>query len=83
MTAVAEAPAKKAKKELFDLSTLVPITKPRRVQDSFSMLLYGSPKAGKTLLAATASDVPELSPVLVLAMEDGTSVLATPTRTWT
>jgi hypothetical protein len=77
MTAVAEAPAKKAaKKELFDLSSIAPVVKPRRVQDSFSMLLYGAPKAGKTLLAATASDVDELSPVLVLAIEDGTSVLA-------
>lgn len=76
MTAVAEAPAKKAKKELFDLSSIVKIEAPRRAEKSFSMLLYGKPKVGKTLLAGTASDVEALSPVLVLAAEDGSAVLA-------
>ena len=78
-TAVAEKPAaaaKPAKKELFDLSTLVKIEPPRRPDSTFSMLLYGKPKVGKTLLAGTASDVEALSPVLVLAVEDGSSVLA-------
>jgi hypothetical protein len=40
------------------------------------MLLMGPPKAGKTLLAGTASEVEALSPVLVMAVEDGSSVLA-------
>ena len=81
MTAVAEQPVETAKvtapkKELFDLSSIVKIEKPRRPDASFSMLLYGKPKVGKTLLAGTASDVEAMSPVLVLALEDGSSVLA-------
>lgn len=80
----AEAPTKKTpvKKpaptpELFDLSSLgVSIVKPRRADQSFSMLLFGAPKTGKTLLAGTASEVEALSPILVLAVEDGSSVLA-------
>lgn len=35
------------------------------------MLLYGSPGAGKTTLALTANDHPELSPALVLNFEGG------------
>lgn len=63
-------------KAMFDLSSIVTITKPRRADQSFTMLLMGPPKAGKTLLAGTASEVEALSPVLVLALEDGSSVLA-------
>lgn len=79
--AVAEKPAETVtvaapKKELFDLSSIVKIEKPRRPEKSFSILLYGKPKVGKTLLAGTAADVEALSPVLVLALEDGSSVLA-------
>lgn len=62
--------------DLFDLSTIVTITKPRRADQSFTMLLMGPPKSGKTLLSGTASEVEALSPVLVLALEDGSSVLA-------
>lgn len=62
--------------DLFDLSSIAPITKPRRADQSFSMLLFGQPKTGKTLLSGTAADVEALSPVLVLAIEDGSSVLA-------
>lgn len=81
MTAVvAEKPEAKAKaapkKEYFDLASLAPIVKPRRADTSFSMLLFGNPKVGKTLLAGTAMDVEALQPVLVLAIEDGSSVLA-------
>lgn len=79
-TVMEEVPAKKAKAaptpDLFDLSSIAPITKPRRADQSFSMLLFGQPKTGKTLLAGTAADVEALSPVLVLAVEDGSSVLA-------
>jgi hypothetical protein len=76
-----ETPVTKSKKpaptaDLFDLSTIAPITKPRRADQSFSMLLFGQPKTGKTLLSGTAADVEALSPVLVLAIEDGSSVLA-------
>lgn len=75
--AARKAAAPKAKpKALLDLSTIVPVTKPRRPDDSFTMLFYGPPKVGKTLLAGTAADVPELGPVLLLALEDGSSVLA-------
>ena len=75
------APAKKAAakpkpKALIDLNSIAPVTKPRRPDDSFTFLIYGPPKVGKTLLAGTAADVPELGPVLLLALEDGSSVLA-------
>jgi hypothetical protein len=73
-TATVEKP--EAKKELFDLSTIVKIEAPRRPESTFSMLLYGKPKVGKTLLAGSAADVEALSPILVLAIEDGSSVLA-------
>lgn len=79
------APAKKSSlakavtkpsKALIDLATIAPIVRPRRPEDSFTMLFYGPPKVGKTLLSGTAADVEELSPVLFLAIEDGSSVLA-------
>lgn len=72
--AVAKKPAPTA--ATFDLATITTITKPRRADDSFTILVYGPPKVGKTLLGGTAAEVEELSPVLVLALEDGTSVLA-------
>lgn len=71
-----KAPAKAKPKALIDLSTIAPITKPRRPDDSFTFLIYGPPKVGKTKLAGSAADVPELGPVLLLALEDGSSVLA-------
>lgn len=76
-TATAEkVEAKQKPKELFDLSSIVKIESPRRPESTFSMLLYGKPKVGKTLLAGSAADVEALSPILVLAIEDGSSVLA-------
>lgn len=65
-------------KDLFDLSTLpgVKVERPRPMSEKFSALIYGKKGAGKTSLAATAARVPELSPVLYLAVEDGSSVLA-------
>lgn len=80
VTEEATKPARKTKAaptaDMFDLSSIAPISKPRRADQSFSMLLFGQPKTGKTLLSGTAADVEELSPVLVLAVEDGSSVLA-------
>lgn len=69
----------KTKAEAFDLSSIVPsikVEKPRKSSDKFSMVLFGEPKVGKTSLAAGAAEVEALGPVLVLAAEDGTSVLA-------
>ena len=63
-------------KDLFDLSTICTITKPRKADTSFSLLLAGLPKSGKTKLAGTANDVEGLGPVLLIALEDGSSVLA-------
>ena len=75
-----KAPAKSKavapKPPLFDLSTICTITKPRRADTTFSLLLAGLPKSGKTLLAGTANDVAGLGPVVLLALEDGSSVLA-------
>lgn len=61
---------------MFDLSSIAPIEKPRSAVDKFSAVLYAPPKIGKTSLVGTCADVPELAPVLILATEDGTSVLA-------
>jgi hypothetical protein len=44
-----------------------------------SILIYGDPKNGKTWLAASASEVPELSPVLLIDVEGGASAIA---RDW-
>lgn len=75
----AEAPTKTLaapKRELFDLSSLAPIEKPRPMSKKFSMVLYGVKGAGKSSLAGSCAMVEELSPVLFLATEDGSSVLA-------
>lgn len=79
--AVASTEAKKAKRpapqaEFFDLSQYAPIEKPRKATDKFSAILYAPPKIGKTSLLGSCADVEALSPVLILATEDGTSVLA-------
>jgi hypothetical protein len=72
--AVAKKPAPTA--DLFDLATIgIKVEKPRPMSEKFSAIIYGKKGVGKTSLAATAAKVPELSPVLVLAVEDGSSVL--------
>jgi phage nucleotide-binding protein len=50
-----------------------------RVQDielNFNLMVYGNPGVGKTVLAATASQVPEMSPVLFVDVEGGTLSVA-------
>lgn len=42
---------------------------------NFGMMLYGPPGIGKTWLAGTAAQVPELSPVLCIANSDGVRTL--------
>ena len=79
--AVAEKPAETAKvkapkKELFDLSSIAKISPPRTATDKFSMVLYGGKGYGKTHLLGSIQDVEALAPLLILATEDGTSVLA-------
>lgn len=65
-----------AKPALFDLSSIgIKVEKPRPMSEKFSALVYGKKGVGKTSFAATAARVPELSPVLFLAVEDGSSVL--------
>jgi len=51
------------------LSRIKPISEEETV---LKMLIYGPPGAGKTVLAATAADVPEMSPVLYVDVEGGT-----------
>jgi len=41
----------------------------------YDIIIFGNPGVGKTLLSATASDVPELSPVLFANIEGGTLTL--------
>ena len=79
MTAVAEAPVLKSADKKFDLSALLPgikVEKPRPASSKWSMILYGGKGAGKTTLCGSASEVEALGPVLHLATEDGSSVLA-------
>lgn len=72
--AVAKKPA--LAPALFDLGSIgIKVEKPRPMSEKFSAIIYGKKGVGKTSLAATAAKVPELSPVLVLAVEDGSSVL--------
>jgi hypothetical protein len=62
--------------EMFDFASIgVKVERPRKPSKKFSAVLYSPPKIGKTSLIGTCADVPELCPVLVLAIEDGSSVL--------
>lgn len=60
-----------------DLSDLgVEFTKPKLLLNQASIVLYGMPGCGKTTLAATAVDVPELRDVLILDFENSTAAVA-------
>lgn len=62
--------------ELFDLASIgVKVERPRPMSEKFSAVIYGKKGVGKSTLAASAAKVPELAPVLFLAVEDGSSVL--------
>lgn len=62
--------------EMFDFASIgVKIERPRKPSKKFSAVLYSPPKIGKTSLIGSCADVPELCPVLLLAIEDGSSVL--------
>lgn len=75
-TATAIAKAATADVDLFDLSQFAPITAPRKAKAKFSCFIYADKGIGKTSILGSIADVEELSPVLILATEDGTSVLA-------
>lgn len=56
-----------------DVSSLLSRIQPvSAAETALKMLIYGPPGAGKTVLAATASEVPEMSPVLYVDVEGGT-----------
>lgn len=79
MTAVAEKPKTKPKSAAFDLSSIVPgavAAAPRPLGAKFSCLIHAEKGMGKTSLLGSAAEVADLAPVLVIAAEDGTSVLA-------
>jgi hypothetical protein len=60
-----------------DLSGLgVEFTKPQALVSQASIVLYGMPGSGKTTLAASAVEVPELAPVLILDFENSTAAVA-------
>jgi len=78
---VKKAPAKKAaapKPTLFDLTSIpgVTIGAPREMTSKFSMVIYGGKGVGKTSLLGDCANVPAWAPILVLATEDGSSVLS-------
>lgn len=59
-----------------DLSGLpVELTTPDQLPVLSSFTIFGGPGSGKTTLATSAVEVPELSPVLVLDFEDSSSVV--------
>jgi hypothetical protein len=55
------------------------ITKASQLNAPKTILVYGDPKRGKSWFAASASEVAELSPVLVIDTEGGSSAIA---RDW-
>ncbi len=55
------------------------ITKASQLNTPKTILVYGDPKRGKSWFAASASEVAELSPVLVIDTEGGSSAIA---RDW-
>jgi hypothetical protein len=55
------------------------IKKAEQLNAPKSILIYGDPKNGKTWLAASASEVAELGPVLLIDIEGGASAIA---RDW-
>lgn len=61
--------------ELIDLSTVpgLVITPPTKADSKFSFLIYGKMKSGKTTLAASAAEIAEMSPVLLISAEDGSA----------
>jgi hypothetical protein len=62
--------------DMFDFGSIgVKVERPRKPSKKFSAVMYSPPKIGKTSLIGTCADVPELCPVLLLATEDGSSVL--------
>jgi len=66
----------KEAENLFDLGSIgIKVERPRPMSEKFSAIIYGKKGVGKTSLAASAAKVPELSPVLYMAIEDGSSVL--------
>jgi hypothetical protein len=54
------------------------VTKAQARSPHINMLIYGDYGVGKTRLAASASEVPQMSPVLVLDYEGGTESLRRP-----
>lgn len=66
----------KTKAEAFDLNSIAPIGKPRKLSAKGSYIVYGHKGVGKTSFSATCADVEELAPVLFIATEDGSSVLS-------
>lgn len=48
------------------------ITKPESRRDQVNILVYGESGAGKTILAGSADEVPEMRPVLLIDAEGGT-----------
>lgn len=63
----------KVTQKLFDISTIAKKAPPTPASDRFDMLLFGRHRCGKSFLAATAADVPQLGKVAWIAFEDGTT----------
>lgn len=61
--------------DLFDLSEIAPVNKPRKATEKSTWIFYSPPGVGKTLLAGSASEVEAMSPVVMLDFEGGSVTL--------
>lgn len=69
----------KTKAEAFDLASIVPgviVKPPRSLADKVSAGIFGPKGCGKTSMLGSIAEVEEMSPVAILAVEDGASVLS-------
>lgn len=62
--------------DVFDLSSIAPVTPPRKPEEKATYLFYGLPGVGKTTLAGSAAKVESMAPVLLMDFENGSSALA-------
>lgn len=56
----------------------LPIVSPKQLNKYINMLIYGESGAGKTTLVQTASDVPEMCPIIFINLNGGTLSIQDP-----
>lgn len=61
--------------DIFDLSEIASVSKPRKATEKSTWIFYSPPGVGKTLLAGSAAEVESMSPVVMLDFEGGAVTL--------